>query len=167
MKRIFSLIAVIIVAVVLTSDIGLVIKYDQNPDAYSLLKDISFVHYFIFVTNGIQFALAKLLFSALLFVLWAWRAIYPAKVYLLAYITYLYSFTWILIGALVLTGIVGVLQYSAGLPLNLCDFTLLFISAPLGLIALVAIGLPLILLGLPRLHNRSIVRTNAKQAAAR
>ena len=161
MNRIFPLLAVGIVAVVLMSDIGLVMKYNQNPGAYSLLKNISFVHYLIFVTNGIQFALAKLLFSVLLFVLWTWRAIYPAKVYFLAYITYLYSFAWFLISALVLTGIVGVLQHSAGLPLKLYDFTLLFISTPLGLLALVAIGLPLILLGLPGLHNRWIVRNNA------
>lgn len=163
-KRIFPLLAVIVVTMILISDIGLIIKYYQKPKAYALMENISFVHYFFLHRNGYQFALTKSFFSALLLAMWLWRLIYPAKVYALGYATFLYSFVWVSIGVLVLTGVVGVLQYSAGLPVNLFDFSPLVLSMPfrsLSSLVLIVVGLPLVLLGLPRLHNRWLTRANA------
>ena len=121
------------------------------------MEKISFIHYFLLHENGYNFALFKSFFSALLLAMWVWKLIYPSKVYALGYATLLYSFLWISIGALVLTGVVGVQQYSAGLPVNIFDFSLLVSSIPLGslsLLVLIVVGLPLALLGIPKLHNR-------------
>ncbi len=164
MKRIFSLLAVIIITTILISDIGMIIKYHQNPNSYSLMENISFIHYFFLHKNGYDFALIKSFFSALLLTMWIWRLIYPAKVYALGYATFLYSFAWTSIGALVLTGVVGVLQYSSGIPVNLFDFSPLVSSIPFGSLSslvLIVVGLPLVLLGLPRLHNLWLTCANA------
>lgn len=96
--------------------------------------------------------------------MWLRRLIYPAKVHALGYATVLYSIVWFLIGAIVLTGVVGVLQYSAGFPINLTDFSLLVLSVPFGFLAmlvLTVVGLPLMLMSLPKLHNCWFTRANA------
>lgn len=157
MKRIFPLLAVIITTLIFISDIGIIIKYLNKPNAYSLMEKIYFTHYFLLHKHGFIFALLKSFFSALLLTMWAWKLIYPSKVYALGYATLLYSFFWTFIGALVLTGVVGVQQYSAGIPVNVFDFSLLVSSIPFGslsLLLLMAVGLPLALLGIPKLHNR-------------
>lgn len=137
----------------------MIIKYHREPDAYSLMENVSFIHYFLLHKNGYKFALIKSLFSALLLMSWAWRLIHPAKVYSLGYATLLYSFSWLCVGALVLTGVNGVLQYSAGLPVNPFDLSLLSLSISFGsflLLVPIAVGLPLVLLGLLKLHNRAL-----------
>ncbi len=164
MERIFPLLAVIITTIILISDLGMIIKYYQNPNAYSLMDNISFIHYFLLHKNGHDFALFKSFFSTLLLAMWAWKLIYPSKVYALGYATLLYSLLWISIGALVLTGVVGVQQHSAGLPVNLFDFSLLVSSTTLtslSLLVLIVIGPPLVLLGIPKLHNRLFSSVNA------
>lgn len=151
------MLAVIITTLILISDLGMIIKYFQKPNAYALMENVSFIHYFLLHENGYSFALIKSFFSALLLAMWVRKLIYPTKVYALGYATSLYSFLWIFIGTLILTGVAGVLQYSAGLPVNIFDFSLLVSSIPfssLSLLVLMVVGLPLTLLGIPKLHNR-------------
>jgi hypothetical protein len=164
LKRVFSLSVVIVIAVILTTDIGMIMKYHQKPNAYSLMENISFIHFFLLHKNGYSFALIKLLFSVLLLMSWAWRVIHPTKIYLLSYATSLYSFFWLCVGALILSGMVGALQYSAGLPVNLFNPSLLVSSIPFGsllLLVLMVVGLPLVMMGLPKLHNRALACANA------
>ena len=164
MKRIFAFLSVALLIIILISDIGLIIKYHQEPNAYLMMEYISFIHYFVLHENGYEFALIKAFFSALLLAMWLWRLIYPAKVYMLGYAMLLYSFFWLSIGVLVLSGVTGVLQYSAGYPINLLDLSLLVNNVPFGLLAalvLFAVGSPLVLLSLPKLHNFWLTRSKA------
>ena len=150
--------------VILISDIRLVIKYHQEPNAFLMMENISFIHYFILHENGYELSLIKSFFSALLLIMWLFQLVCPAKVNILGYATHLYSFVWTSIGALVVSGVVGVLQYSAGYPINLFDFSLLVLSVPLGLLStlvLIVVGLPLVLLSLPKLHNYWLTRYKA------
>lgn len=85
--------------------------------------------------------------------------IYPSKVVFLKYANFVYSLLWILIGLLVLSGIVGILQNSASLPINLYDFSLLVQSLTLlqlSKILSVVIILPLGLMVLPKLYNYTL-----------
>ena len=84
--------------------------------------------------------------------------VYPAKAIALMYATTAYAVMWLLIGALILTGVVGVLQYSAGMPVNVVDSSLLVPTMPLRIRSwymLMMVGIPSLLLVLPMLHNRS------------
>ncbi|MBN8429361.1 hypothetical protein JF535_00725 [Microbulbifer salipaludis] len=157
MKRVFSLLAIIVIGVILVSDVGLLIKYAQKPEAYSLMENVSFVHYFILYKNGVEFALLKTIFSGLLMTFWIWRLIYPSRIEALKYATLVYSLLWVSIGGVVLTGISGVLQFSAGLTVKPFDMTPLVVSMNLknlGVLVAISIALPMVLLFLPRLHNR-------------
>lgn len=157
MKRCISIAISILITLTLITDIGLIIKYHQKPNVFSSFEHISFIHYFIFHSNGIEFSIFKTIFSVSLLSLWVWRSIHPNQVNLLGYATLIYSLLWTLIGALVLTGVSGILQLSAGLPINLLDLSLLTSSASRAQIASllsVIILFPLALMTLPRLYNR-------------
>lgn len=156
MKRTFSLLTIILIGVILVSDVGLLMKYYQNPKVYSLMEHVSFFHYFLLYKNGVEFALMKVLTSGVLLALWVCRFIYPSRVTVLGYATFVYSFAWVLIGATVLTGITGVLQYSSGLPIRILDLSPLVASMnfySLLWLVLMIVALPLILMFLPKLHN--------------
>lgn len=149
---------------ILASDIAMISKLHKNPNTYSLMERVSFLHHFLLLENGFAFAATKLFSSFLILAMWGWRAIRPAEVGALGYATQFYSLAWLLIGALALTGVVGVLQFSTGLPVNVFDFSALTSAtsfSTLLLLALIVTGLPLMLLYLPRLHNHLLRRANA------
>ena len=164
LSRLISLFAVVVIGGIFVSDVGLLIKYVQKPDAYSLMENVSFVHYFILYEKGIEFALLKAIFSAVLMFFWMWKLIYPSRVEALKYATLTYSLVWVFIGVIVLTGVSGILQFSAGLTVKPFDMTPLLISMnlkSLGFLVAMSVVLPIVLLLLPRLHNHFHLATKA------
>ena len=158
MKRSFSLILVALIGALLATDVGLLMKHYQTPEAFALLEKVSSIHYLLLHKVGYLFASIKTLFSALLLIMWMRVLVYPAKAIALMYATTAYAVMWLLIGALILTGVVGVLQYSAGMPVNVVDLSLLVPTMPLRIRSwymLMMVGIPSLLLVLPMLHNRS------------
>lgn len=159
MSRVVSVICLVLIVFILVTDIGLVVKYYQKPNAYALMSQVSSFHYIVLHKVGIQFAHAKVVVSLLLLVSWLWKFLYPSKMSLLKNMTVLYSLLWVLIGMLVLTGIVGVLQYSAGAPIELYNFSSLVKStsfAQLFSIVLSAVILPMVLMFMPRIYNYTL-----------
>jgi hypothetical protein len=156
-RRIIPLSAIIILAIILIADIGLISKYQQKPSAFELTEKVSFIHYAIFHVSGIYFAYVKAAISTLLLALWAWQFLFPSKLHIIKHLTATYSLVWSVIGVFVITGVVGVLQYSAGLHIKLYDFTPLIVGLGLRnaiLLSLAVIWFPLALMFIPRLHNR-------------
>lgn len=138
------------------TDLGLLMKYIENPDTYSTMENISFIHYFLLHSNGEELAVIKILISASLFAFWTRRFIYPDQVTVLKYATFIYSFIWVLIGLLVLTGISGTLQYAAGIPIQLFDLSPLVTTMPISTLSVlisVVIGIPVFLVLIPKLNN--------------
>ena len=159
MKRIFSLIGIILIVGILISDASMVIKYLKKPDSFMIMENISFIHWLLLHNLGYNFAILKLIFSTVMLVMWVCKFIYPTKAVTLAYVTSIYSFLWVFIGVLMLTGISGILQYSVNMPVELLNLSPLVTSIPIGkLIFLIAsvILLPLLLLAVPKLHNRYV-----------
>ncbi len=157
MKRIFSLVAVGIIAFLLISDIGLLQKYMRYPDAYAAMRHVSFLHYLLLHERGIQFALFKLITSSLLLVSWLRTVVRPAKGLLLGAFTAAYALLWAFTGLLVLTGIVGILQHSVGMPIRYFDFTFLVSGMKAGNLAFLlasTVLLPLALMLLPVFNSR-------------
>ncbi|MGD8912823.1 MAG: hypothetical protein PVI97_06195 [Candidatus Thiodiazotropha sp.] len=165
MKRIASVIAIFLIVVILVSDIEMIAKYYQKPNAYALMENVSFLHFLFLVEWGVQFAYAKAALSLIMLFFWSYKLAYPAEVTTLRYTTLVYALTWAIIGLLVLTGIVGIHQYSAGLPIRLYDFLPLFVDmgiANLTKLIFVIVCLPLLLMIVPVLHNK--LTENNKQA---
>jgi hypothetical protein len=162
MKRVASVIAIILIAVILVSDIELIAKYYQKPGAYALMENVSFLHFLLLSEWGVQFAYAKVTLSLIMIFFWSSKVIYPTEVTILRYTTLVYALIWTIIGLLVLTGIVGILQYSAGLPIRLYDFSPLFASmgfANLTKLTFGIVGLPIVLIFIPVLHNKLTVNS--------
>ena len=159
MKRVFSFLAVVIIGLILISDVGILIKLYKKPESYALMEHISFIHFFLLYDQGVEFSVLKLFFSFSLLLSWLWIFIRPVKIIKLSYITYVYSFLWVFMGILVLTGVNALLQYSAGAPIKLWDLYALIISIKLETLMVLVIGvivLPLSLMLIPRLHNRYV-----------
>lgn len=152
MKRTLSALVVIVISVAFIPDLLFLEKYSTHPDRFASAHKLSFVHGYLLHTNGYYFALSKLLFSLFLLLVWASKIINPVKANWACHWTSAYSLFLILNGWLMLTGMVGVLQMAAGLPVNIFDFSI-FVSlpAPMLLILLLAvISLPLLLMLLPK-----------------
>ena len=159
MKRIFSLLGIVLIACIFISDAKLVIKYINKPNAFIIMEHISFVHWLLLHSLGYMLAILKLVFSTVMLVMWGWKCLYPTKVVVLEYVTSIYSLLWVSLGVLMLTGISEILQYSANMPVELLNFYSLVSSVSAGkLIFLVAgiIFMPLMLLAVPKLHNRYV-----------
>jgi len=159
LNRVVTLINIVLIGLILLSDVSLVMKYYQKPNAYALMSHVSSIHYYFLHQIGLQFAYVKVAISLLLIISWSHKLIYPSKVVLLKYATFFYSLLWILIGVLVLSDIVGTLQYSTSLPIDLYDFSLLVQSLTLlqlSKILSVVIILPLGLMVLPKLYNYTL-----------
>lgn len=157
MKRILPLIAVVIIAFISVSDAGLLLKYQRNPNAYAAMQHVSFLHDLLLHKWGIQFALFKLVWSGLLLMIWLWQLVRPSGAGWIRSLTTAYALLWTCIGVLVLTGVVGVLQQVAGVPVRYFDFALLVSGMRTGgLAALVAVTalLPLVLVLLPIFNDR-------------
>jgi len=164
LKRIFSLLIAMIIAIIFISDIALLIKLQKNPNTYEILGRVSAIHLFLLHEYGYYFALLKALLSAALLALWGKNLINPTETYALQHATAAYGFLWGFIGLIIISGTTGLLQHSAGLPVELFDLSLLVSIIPffsLLLLALGVIGPPLALMILPWLHNRYLTRMNA------
>ena len=161
MNRIVSSIGIALIIWILVSDVGMVMKYYHKPNVYALMENISSLHYLILHKIGIQFAYAKVAISLFLLGAWSWRFLYPSRVLILKYATCIYSLLWVLIGILILSAIVGVLQYSVGLPIEPYNLSLLAYSlnsAELMKILSMTVALPLVLMALPRIYNRTLIK---------
>ncbi|MCY0965891.1 hypothetical protein [Parathalassolituus penaei] len=157
MKRQFSFLAVVVIGINLVSDIALLMKYLQKPNAFYLMDRISWIHDLILHEYGQWFALFKAVCSGMLFSLWLQRFINPSPVKGLGYATLFYALFWMTSGLLVMTGISGMLQQSSGYPVDLLSWHALYHG--LGMTDLLSmlvmlIVIPLLLLVVPRLHNR-------------
>lgn len=144
---------------ILISDAGMLIKYLQKPNSFKIMENISFIHWLILHSLGYKFAILKLAFSVVMFVMWGWKFIRPTRAVTLEYFTYIYSLLWVCIGVLILTGISGILQYSVNIPIQLLNLSPLISSVPTNqfvFLILAIIFLPLLLLAVPKLHNRYV-----------
>lgn len=156
MKRIFPLIAIGIIAALAISDIKLLLRCLQDPNTYSAMMGVSFVHYMILHEWSVQFAEFKLAMSGLLFAIWLWKLIKPFTAKWVVTLTSVYALLWASFGLLVLTGIVGLLQHVAEVPIRYFDFTLLVSGMGSRGVALLVAGsvvMPLLLLLLPTLDG--------------
>ncbi|GGE57612.1 hypothetical protein GCM10007421_35320 [Halopseudomonas oceani] len=86
--------------------------------------------------------------------------LWPERLGWLRYGTFIYAGFQLLVGVLVVTGINGSLQFAAGLPAALWDFSLLAAVGAWGVIlylGCVVVGEPLRLVVLAQRHHRRIV----------
>lgn len=159
MKRILSALIVVLMSVVVVSDLFFLEKYFTQPDRFDLFHGFSFLHGYLLSTYGYYFALLRLLFSVTLLLAWVGKLMRPVKAGWIYHWTSIYALFLILNGLLVLTGLIGVLQVSVGLPVNIFDFSVL-VSFP-ALIVLIlllsVIGFPLLLVLLSRLYSHKFI----------
>ena len=161
MNRLVTLAGMSVILINLFADVGLLMKYYSKPDAFSLMREISVVHAFFLYGLGTGFAWLKLLASLLMMACWARKLVRPKRVVALQYATLAYALLWALIGVMVLTGVIGTLQYAAGMDIALHDFSLLARSiGPVQLLSIVSgvVLFPLALMALPMLYNRTLPR---------
>lgn len=159
MNKVTTLAGLGVILIILFADIALLAKYYAAPDSFSLLSQVSTVHAFLLHTIGRQFAWLKLLASLFMIVCWGRKLVVPARARALKYATMAYALLWALIGLIVLTGVVGTLQYAAGVEIVLHDFSLLVRSMGQAQLACIVSGVvlfPLALIALPALYNRTL-----------
>lgn len=157
MKRQFSFLAMVVIGITLVSDIALLMKYYHKPNAFYLMERISWLHALVLHEYGQWFALFKAGCSGMLFSFWLQRFINPSPVKGLGYATLFYAVIWMALGLLVLTGISGMLQHSSGGRVDLLNWYALYRGlgmADLLSMLVMLIAIPLLLLVVPRLHNR-------------
>ena len=155
MKRILPALIAIFISIALISDLLFLEKYSTQPDRFDSFHSFSFLHGYLLSTHGYYLAILKLLFSTTLLLVWVSKLIKPVKSSRICHWTSVYALFLMFNGLLMLTGLVGVLQVAAGLPVNIFDFSIL-VSLPslmLLILLLAVISLPILLMLLPRLYN--------------
>lgn len=70
MNRVVTLINIVLIGLILVSDVSLVMKYYQKPNAYALMSHVSSIHYYFLHQIGLQFAYVKVAISLLLIFSW-------------------------------------------------------------------------------------------------
>ena len=155
MKRTLPALIAIFISMALISDLFFLEKYSTQPDRFDSFHEFSFLHGYLLSTHGFYLAILKLFFSTTLLLVWVNKLIKPVKSIRACNWTSAYALFLMLNGMLMLTGLIGVLQVAAGLPVNIFDFSILAsLPALTVLILLLAvISLPVLLIVLPRLYN--------------
>lgn len=157
MSRVYAASVVVIFGVFLAVDWRLLSQYYQKPDRFSLFEGISPLHYFLLDEMGLLFAQAKMVFSLALLVVWIRVLVFPTRITALDHATTIYAAFWAFVGLFVFTGVIGLIQYGAGMPINIFDYRLLVATMPqpwLSWYLICVVGFPLVLVILTKLYKR-------------
>src|SRR5690606_25448672 len=117
MKRIFVVTCLLALSsFYLLIDIGLLLRLDAKPQTFAAVAGFSLVHRWLLVDGAATLALLKVGFTLAVIGAWLLALLRPQATRLAARLNSLYALWWLLLGGLIYSSVIGVLQQVAGQP---------------------------------------------------